>query len=127
MKVVIDVNLSVRWLSTLREAGIEAFHWRDLGPSTAPDTEIMAWARQNKCIIFTQDLDFGALLALTKAGSPSVFQIRVDNSLPRHVGSLVIEAFSQFEEQLTHGALVTLDGKRARAKILPFRQQPGSP
>lgn len=121
MKVVIDVNLSVRWVATLREAGIEAYHWRDLGRSTASDTEIMAWARQNNSIIFTHDLDFGTLLALTKAGSPSVFQIRVENSLPRNVGSLVITALRQFEEQLKHGALVTVDEKRTRAKILPIR------
>ncbi|MBN2535901.1 MAG: DUF5615 family PIN-like protein [Spirochaetales bacterium] len=30
-----------------------ALHWKDVGSITAPDTEIMKWARENGYIIFT--------------------------------------------------------------------------
>jgi predicted nuclease of predicted toxin-antitoxin system len=41
MKVLIDMNLSPRWLGALTGAGFEAVHWSALGPGNAPDAEIM--------------------------------------------------------------------------------------
>jgi predicted nuclease of predicted toxin-antitoxin system len=35
----------------------------------------MEWARANRYIVFTHDLDFGSLLAATGAETPSVIQI----------------------------------------------------
>lgn len=42
----------------------------------------MAWARANDYIVFTHDLDFGAMLALTNAESPSVIQVRTQDVTP---------------------------------------------
>lgn len=36
----------------------------------------MAWALTNDYIVFTHDLDFGTLLAITQADAPSVIQVR---------------------------------------------------
>ncbi len=41
MKIVIDMNLSPRWVNVLVQAGFEAEHWSTLGAANAPDTEIM--------------------------------------------------------------------------------------
>jgi predicted nuclease of predicted toxin-antitoxin system len=41
MKLLIDMNLSPRWISFLTEAGIQAVHWSTLGAHNAPDVEIM--------------------------------------------------------------------------------------
>jgi predicted nuclease of predicted toxin-antitoxin system len=70
--------------------------------------------------VFTHDLDFGAILAATNADSPSVFQLRIQNISPNHIGEVVISAFKQFEETLIQGALVSIEEKRARARVLPF-------
>jgi predicted nuclease of predicted toxin-antitoxin system len=37
MKLLVDMNLSPRWVSILADAGIATAHWSSLGPSNAPD------------------------------------------------------------------------------------------
>jgi predicted nuclease of predicted toxin-antitoxin system len=54
-------------------------HWSSTGSLSALDTEIMAWARENRYIVFTNDLDYWALLFATAAASPSVIQIRAED------------------------------------------------
>lgn len=83
----------------------------------------LLWARSNGYVVFTHDLDFGAILAATKADSPSVLQLRIQNISPIGIGESVVSAFKQFEELLSQGALVSIDQKRARARILPFSRQ----
>jgi predicted nuclease of predicted toxin-antitoxin system len=92
MKILIDVNLSVEWAEVLKHNGFDAVNWRDVGDPTAPDTEIMAWARERGYTILTQDLDFGTLLALTRQTSPSVLTMRLENSLPRTASLFVLNA-----------------------------------
>ena len=41
MKLLIDMNLSPRWVDLLIAAGFEASHWVSLGAKNAPDTEII--------------------------------------------------------------------------------------
>ena len=120
MKIVIDMNLSPQWVELLKSEGFECIHWSHIGAPNAPDKEILVWARSNGFVVFTHDLDFGAILAATNADSPSVFQVRIQDVSPSHIGELVISAFKQFEESLTQGALVSIDEKRARARIFPF-------
>ena len=43
MKLLVDMNLSPRWVETFSRAGIEAVHWSSLGVANAPDSEIMAF------------------------------------------------------------------------------------
>lgn len=50
----------------------------------------MDWARANDHILFTHDLDFGAMLALTNAQSPSAIQLRTQDVSPAHLGEVVI-------------------------------------
>jgi len=71
MKLLVDMNLSPAWVETLRADGWEAAHWSTLGNPHSPDTEIMGFAREHGWVVFTNDLDFGALLAHTRAGQAS--------------------------------------------------------
>jgi predicted nuclease of predicted toxin-antitoxin system len=80
----------------------------------------MLWARPRGFVVFTHDLDFGAILAATAAHSPSVLQVRTQDISPQRIGAMVVSAFEQFAETLSKGALVSIDEKRARARILPF-------
>lgn len=67
MKLLVDMNLSPEWVGVLKEAGWESVHWSSVGDPRALDSEIMAWAKQRGHVVFTHDLDFGSLLALTQA------------------------------------------------------------
>ena len=80
----------------------------------------MDWARANDYVVFTHDLDFGAILAVTRAEGPSVLQTRAQNVLPEHLGEVVMAALRQFAQQLEAGALITVDEGTSRARILPI-------
>ncbi|MEA3436404.1 MAG: DUF5615 family PIN-like protein [Thermodesulfobacteriota bacterium] len=121
MKLLIDMNLSPKWVSVLKEAGLEAAHWSRIGRPDAPDHEILEYARSNGYVVFTHDLDFGTILAATKADCPSVIQIRTQNVAPEHLGQLVVSALHQFEKHLEDGAIITVDQKKLRARILPLQ------
>src|SRR5579862_2708593 len=121
MKLLIDMNLSPDWCSYLSQHGIDSVHWVSVGNPRAPDTELFAWAKANGCVIFTHDLDFGALLAAGGIGSPSVLQIRTHSVLPTDIGSLVVSAVQTYADVLKQGAIVVVDEGRMRARILPFK------
>ncbi len=120
MKLLIDMNLSPDWVAYLQQRGFEAIHWISIGPCDAPDSEIMQWARDNGCVVFTHDLDFGILLAHSKDGRPSVIQVRAQDLSPGHLGSLVVTALQTHQVAVVSGALVTVDESRSRVRILPI-------
>jgi predicted nuclease of predicted toxin-antitoxin system len=121
MKLVVDMNLSPEWVTVLTAAGYDAVHWSTVGNIRAADTEIMAWARQNQAAVFTHDLDFGTILALTTAGGPSVIQVRTQDVTPAAMGSMVVAALRRFHDELEQGAIVVLDEARQRVRILPLK------
>lgn len=120
MKIVIDMNLSPQWVGVLAIAGHECVHWSGIASPSASDREILSWARSNGFIVFTHDLDFGAILSASGAESPSVFQVRTQDVSPHRIGNAVLQSLQQFEELLMQGALVSIDEARARARILPI-------
>lgn len=105
------------------QAGYQAEHWASIGDVRATDRFIIAWAKANGYVIFTHDLDFGTILAVTNADGPSVIQVREHNVLPEGMGETVLQALEQFEEHLRVGALVTVDKASLRARILPINRQ----
>lgn len=120
MKILVDMNLSPSWLGVFAEAGWEAYHWSKVGNHSAADSEILKWAAESGCIVFTHDLDFGALLASTGHRIPSVIQLRGHETSPSKMGRSVTLALKALAEDLEAGALVTIDATRARARILPL-------
>ena len=120
MKLLIDMNLSPRWVKLLADAGIDATHWSMLGAANAPDVEIAAFARTNGYVVLTHDLDFGAILAATQGDKPSVVQIRSEDVSPNVIGTPVIDALRQMSPELDEGALLMIDPSRTRLRLLPL-------
>lgn len=120
MKLLVDMNLSPRWVKFLEDAGFDAKHWSGIGAATAPDSEIMSVARINDYVVLTHDLDFSAILAATHGDKPSVVQIRSDDVSPDVIGKLLVDALRQMSAELDEGALVTIDPKRTRIRVLPL-------
>jgi predicted nuclease of predicted toxin-antitoxin system len=121
MKLLLDMNMPGVWIDFLRAAGFTAVHWRDIGDIRAEDHEIMSWARENGYVVLTHDLDFGALLYLTEATAPSVVQLRAEHILPQYMGDAVLEALDTATEPLAEGALIVIDPRRHRIRLLPLR------
>ncbi len=120
LQLLVDMNLSPDWVPLLQQDGWSAVHWSTIGDARAADGDIMAWARANRHIVFTHDLDFGTALALTHATGPSVLQIRCRDVLPDHAGPLVVAALRQHEADLAAGALVVIEESNNRVRVLPF-------
>ncbi len=122
MKIVIDMNLSPEWVSVFEAAGYQSVHWSSVGNIKATDKTIMKWAVGNGYMVFTHDLDFGTLLAISKADTPSVIQVRTQDVLPSKLGKIVLDALKQFQSELETGALVTVNEAQAKARILPIKR-----
>jgi predicted nuclease of predicted toxin-antitoxin system len=120
MKILIDMNLSPDWVGIFERNGWDAVHWFKIGDPRAPDYVIMEWARLNRYTIFTHDLDFGAMLAFTRAEGPSVIQVRTQDVTPHHLEIIVVSALHQYASQLDKGALIIIDEHKLRVRILPL-------
>jgi predicted nuclease of predicted toxin-antitoxin system len=99
VQLLVDMNLSVEWVAELAKHGWSAVHWFTVGDPRADDSVIMAWALANAYVVFTHDLDFGTMLALTHAAGPSVLQVRGQGVLPEDIGPMVIAALRQHESR----------------------------
>ena len=120
MKLLLDMNLSPRWVMLLREAGWDCLHWSQMGEANARDSEIMTYAATNDMVVVTHDLDFGAILAVTQREKPSVVQIRNQDISPDIIGKQTLAALSLVRAELEAGALVTIEFDRTRLRLLPL-------
>lgn len=120
LKLLVDMNLSPDWVPALRKHGWEAVHWSTVGDPRASDKDIMEWAAAHRYVVFTHDLDFGTMLALSHEAGPSVLQIRTADTLPDYLEGAVIAALNQHKADLSAGALVVVDERRNRARVLPL-------
>src|SRR5947209_304812 len=68
--------LSPTLAAWLRDQGYDAVHVSELGLHRAPDTDIMARAKEESRTIITADLDYPRLLALARSTDPSLILFR---------------------------------------------------
>lgn len=120
IRIVVDVNLSPSWLPVFEKHDIPALHWSSVGDIRASDDAVLTWARENGYVVFTHDLDYGAILAWTREAGPSVIQVRTHDVLPDALERVLITAIREYEEQLGMGAIVTVDEVRGRVRLLPL-------
>jgi predicted nuclease of predicted toxin-antitoxin system len=115
------MNLSTMWIEVFEREGFEASHRSSVGSPRAPDSEVLDGARSNGFILFTHDLDFGAILAASGANRPSVIQIRAQDVTPGRFASTLVSTIRDLRKYLESGALVSLDATSRRTRILPLR------
>ena len=120
MKIVVDVNLAVRWAKMLSARGIQAVHWSAIGATDASDIEIMSYARQKGYSVFTNDLDFSAILVSTRASGPSVIQLRAEDTRPEAHLDRIADTLLKFSADIEQGAVITINPNKTRIHILPF-------
>lgn len=108
------------WVQYLSESGHDAVHWAQIGAHDAPDAEVMNWAAAEDRVLLTSDLDFGANLASSGNSRPSVVQLGTDLLGPSEAGPELLDALARLETELGAGALLSVDAKRARVRVLPL-------
>lgn len=120
MKILLDMNVTFIWLKFFKDNDYFVRHWSQLGEKTAPDIELMEYARTNNFLVFTHDLDFGELLAKFSFQLPSVVQIRGEVILPSTHGNLLLDVLSNNENLIQNGVLITIKNNKVRIKNLPI-------
>jgi predicted nuclease of predicted toxin-antitoxin system len=121
VKLLVDMNLSPRWVERLAGHGFAAVHWSTIGAATAPDVEILAWAKEHHFVVITNDLDFSAILAASAGATPSVVQIRTQDPLADAAVSIVARALEAHREDIDRGALLSIDEGGTRVRMLPLQ------
>ena len=119
VKLLLDMNIPKMYAELLAKKGIETLRWSDVGAPDAPDTEIMAYARDNDYIVLTYDLDFGTILSVTHQLKPSVAQIRASIKNAERAVELVTAALLKNEFEMENGAILSVDFIKARVRLLP--------
>jgi len=121
---LIDNPLSPRVAVGLRAAGHDAVHVLDYGMHAATDEAIFERAALESRVVVSADTDFGTLLALCEATSPSVILLRAA-SLRRADDqvALILVALPSTEAALRRGAVVILERHRLRRRDLPITRQ----
>lgn len=124
MKLLVDANLSSRVATRLRDAGHDAVHVRDLGLATADDEEILNAAAADHRVVVSEDTDFGALLARSRAAIPSFVLLRTGEPLtPNQQAQLLLANLTKLEAELRSGCVVVLGRGRVRLRPLPLHRE----
>jgi predicted nuclease of predicted toxin-antitoxin system len=122
MRLLVDMNLTPRWVDFLGNAAHSAVHWSSVGSRSAKDGEICEYARQHAFVVLTNDLDFPQILAHTRQAGPSVVLLRGEPLVPEARGAALLRALQDCEAELDRGAIVALDwSDKPRARVLPLR------
>ncbi|MEO8100664.1 MAG: DUF5615 family PIN-like protein [Acidobacteriota bacterium] len=122
MRLLIDMNLTPGWVPALAAAGHESVHWSTVGPISAPDSIICEYARDQRFMLLTNDMDFPRILAHSSNAKPSVILLRGEPLTPELRARPLIQAIADCSADLESGAILTLDwSDRPRARLLPLK------
>ncbi len=120
MKVLLDQGLPRTAVTLLRAAGIDAVHVGDIGYATAEDAAILQLGATEQRTIITLDADFHTLLIHSGATLPSVIRIRIEGLRAEAIAHLIQTVIYQCQNDLEHGAMVTVQEHRLRIRRLPL-------
>jgi predicted nuclease of predicted toxin-antitoxin system len=120
MRLLLDQGLPRSAAGLLHNQGIDAIHVGEIGLATAEDVAILAYSRQEQQVVVTLDADFHALLALSHAHTPSVVRIRIEGLRGEALAALLQQVLEQCSEELTLGAVVTVQERRLHIRRLPL-------
>jgi predicted nuclease of predicted toxin-antitoxin system len=120
MKLLLDQCLPRSAAGLLRDAGIDAVHTGECGLSTAADSVILDYARDQDRVIVTFDSDFHALLALTNAAGPSTIRIRIEGLRAKATTNIIRSILKRCRDDLTSGVAISVTEKQIRLRNLPI-------
>lgn len=123
MKLLLDQGLPVSAANLLRALGHDAVHTSEVDLATAPDEEVLVFARRDSRCVVTLDADFHTLLALSGAADPSVIRIRIEGLKAQACAELIHSVLVAAEPDILAGAALSIESKGVRIRRLPFQTQ----
>jgi predicted nuclease of predicted toxin-antitoxin system len=106
-----------QWLAS---QGHDAVHASTINLALAPDTVIMARAKQEGRIVVTADLDYPRILALTAADGPAVILFRDGVWNDSQAINRLSDAMAIIPEAELSKSLVVIEKSRIRRRGLPL-------
>ena len=123
MRILADMPISPRTVEFLTGLGHEAVHAADLGLARAADEQIVDRAKAEGMTILTEDLDFGANLAVTGELKPGVIILRVGNWRRDQIESRLRTVLGELPEESFENSIATVERHRVRFRRLPIQSQ----
>jgi predicted nuclease of predicted toxin-antitoxin system len=121
VRFLVDENLSPLLAASLRDAGHDAVHVRDLGMAHDDDVTVLAYARTDDRVLVTADTDFGGLLAGSGEHLPSVILLRrLQGRRAAVQAQHLLEHLEDLEVDLEAGSVVAFEDVRLRVRRLPI-------
>ena len=114
------MNISPMIAELITKRGIKADHWYNIGAPDATDTEIIKYAIENGYVILTCDLDFSTILSVSHGKKPSVIQLRMQVFNIERTANLILSTVTQNKDALMSGAILSINVKNARVRLLPL-------
>lgn len=94
-----------------------------MGLARADDSELLEAARRSQEVLLTHDLDFGRLLAFSGASTLSVLLFRGTRTDTETLFRRLRGSWDDWFAAVEEGALVVLEGKSVRIRILPMSRE----
>ena len=121
MRFLIDNNLSPVLAESLKAAGHDSVHVRDLARQAAPDPVVLERAQAEERVLVSADTDFGGLLSRSHASGPSVLLIRrLAGRRAAEQSAIILANLDQVAEDLAAGAVVVIGEDWIRIRRLPM-------
>lgn len=121
MRLLLDHNISHKVADPLRAAGHDVAVAREVGLSRVTDEVVMDFARRERRVLVSADSDFGAILARTKAATPSFVLIRrMAHQRPPEQAAMILANLPAIADDLAAGAIVVLGDRTLRIRRLPL-------
>ncbi|MDN3512170.1 MAG: DUF5615 family PIN-like protein [Candidatus Jettenia sp.] len=120
MKFIVDMPLSPELAAWLVKKGHDATHALQAGLNRSSDEEILEYARNEKRIIITADLDFPRLLAIVQTEDPGLILFRGGDYSEQEA----IERLTHVLESIPHeelpNSIIIIEKGRIRRRRLPI-------
>lgn len=113
MKLLLDTCVSGSAKAELQAASHDVLWTGDLVQDPG-DEEILAQAHQEQRVLITLDKDFGELAI--RRGLPHWGIMRLVNISARQQGAVCQHVLAQYGDELTRGAIITVEAGRVRIR-----------
>jgi predicted nuclease of predicted toxin-antitoxin system len=120
VKFLVDMPLPPAIAAWLAGRGFDAVHATDLGLYRAPDSEIIARAKQEARTIVTIDLDYPRLLAIARSVEPSLILFRNGDWTEAEVRNRLDAILSTLSADDIAQSIIVVDRDRVRRRRLPI-------
>ncbi|MCC6145406.1 MAG: DUF5615 family PIN-like protein [Candidatus Hydrogenedentes bacterium] len=120
MRFLGDMGISRSTIAALRALGHDATHLYEQGLERMQDWDVLTKAREEGRVLLTADLDFGELLWVGIQQFPSVVIFRLRRHRPELVTRRLLLVLEEHQQELLHGAIITVEEGRHRIRHLPI-------